>query len=93
MFDEQDSFPEEIDIATVTIGFFDGLLESRNSPARETKDRKKASQNDFASASSDDSSAHSWENVSARSLISFHDNGISSPDRLSVGFAIILTRR
>ncbi len=37
---------------------------------------KKASQNDFASASSDDSFAHSWENFRARSLISFHDKGM-----------------
>jgi hypothetical protein len=32
----------------------------------------------LASASSEASSAHSWENFRARSLISFHDRGMAA---------------
>ncbi len=43
------------------------------------KTLKKPSQNDLASASSLDSSAHSLANSKARRLISFSDNGMRAP--------------
>jgi len=77
VLDEQDALPEQVDVAAVAVRFLDRRLERGDPPLVMPNTLKKASQKLLASASSDDSSAHSFENVRAFVLISFQLSGIT----------------
>ncbi len=87
LFDKEDPLPQEVDVPVLPVDPLDFFFEGGDTPAGIPKKLKNPSQNDFPSASSEDSSAHSLENSRARGRISFQLSGIGNRRFLFVGMA------
>ena len=76
VFDDEFALPEKVDVAAFAVGLLTGVSKVAMRRRVMPKTLKKASQKDFASASSEDSSFHSREKAVALARISFQDKGM-----------------